>query len=114
MTRVYVPTALEALAGFVASGSVPAGSDRYVAADESEEAEYDALSAAADDSASRLAGPGRRTVLVAEVADPDAAFGLERVVAVHADTAPVDPSATDLPELGWYATQEITDLLASR
>lgn len=113
MTRVYVPTTLSRLAGFVAAGSVPAAGERYLAPDDSEEAEYEALEAAAEDSAGLLDGPGRRVVVVAEVADPDAGFGLERIVAVHADTEDVDPRSEDLPDLGWYATQEIEDLLAS-
>ncbi|RNL78655.1 DUF6912 family protein [Nocardioides marmorisolisilvae] len=114
MTRVYLPTTLEELAVFVAAGEVPASVDRYVAQDESEDSEYDALAAAAEDSAEMLAGPGRRVVVVAEVADPDAAFALDRVVAVHADDEVVAPDARDLPDLGWYATQEIGALLASR
>ena len=114
MTRVYVPTTLEELAAFVAAGEVPASADRYVAQDESEDAEYEALEAAAEDSAAILGGPGRRVVVVADVPDPDAAFGLARIDAVHADAAPVAPSAAHLPELGWYATQEIEDLLATR
>ena len=109
--RIYLPTTLEDLAVFVASGSVPASAERYVAADESEEAEYDALAAAADDAAGQLPGPGRRVVVVADLPDPDLAFGTDRIVAVHADTALVDPSAANLPELGWFATQEIPDLL---
>ena len=114
MSRVYVPTTLAALAGFVAAGSVPASTDRYVAADDSEDAEYDALAAAAEESAALLTGPGRRVVLVADVPDPDAAFATSRIDAVHADSEPVDPASAALPELGWYATQEIEDLLASR
>ena len=34
------------------------------------------------------------------------------VQAVHADPAEVDPTASGLPDPGWYATQEIADLLA--
>ena len=109
--RIYLPTTLEDLAAFVAAGEVPASAERYVAQDESEESEYDALAAAADDSGEQLGGPGRRAVVVAEVADPDAAFGIDRIVAVHADASAVDPSGANLPELGWYATQEIPDLL---
>ena len=33
------------------------------------------------------------------------------VVAVHADTEDVDPAGPDLPDLGWYAVQEIPELL---
>jgi len=113
MTRVYVPTTVLRLAALVAAGSVPASADRYVAEDDSEESEYDALAAAADDSVAQLDGPGRRAVVVADIGDPDAGFGWDRVVAVHADTDEVDPADPDLPELGWYATQEIPALLSS-
>jgi hypothetical protein len=109
--RVYVPATLATLAGFVERGQVPSGDDRFVAADESEEAEYDALAEAADAAAGLLDGPGRRVVVVAEVADPDAAFPMVEVASVHADVEDVDPAAEDLPELGWYAVQEIPDLL---
>ena len=109
--RIYVPTTLEDLAAFVSGGEVPASAERYVAADESEESEYDALAAAADDSADLLGGPGRRVVVVADVPDPDAAFAVSRIDAVHADADQVDPAAAHLPELGWYATQEIPQLL---
>ena len=112
MTRVYVPATLADLAEFLAAGSVPADADRYLAQDDSEEAEYDALAAAADDATALLGGVGRRVVVVAEVADPDAAFEVGRIAAVHADTVPVDPDAPHLPDLGWFATQEIPDLLA--
>ncbi|MGY2874020.1 hypothetical protein ACVW00_001210 [Marmoricola sp. URHA0025 HA25] len=110
--RIYLPTTLPGLAAFVASGQVPAGGDRYLAAEESEEAEYDALAEAADAAAELLDGPGRRVVLVADVPDADAGFPMALVAAVHADTADVDPVGADLPDLGWYAVQEIGDLLA--
>jgi hypothetical protein len=109
--RVYLATTLPGLAGLVAAGQVPAGGERFVAVEESEEAEYAALSEAADASATLLGGPGRRVVVVAEVPDGDAAFPTTLVVAVHADSADVDPSAGELPDLGWYAVQEIADLL---
>jgi hypothetical protein len=109
--RIYLPTTVQRLAEFVASGQVPAGGDRYVAADESEEAEYDALAEAATAAAGLLDGPGRRVVVVADVPDPDAAFPMSLVAAVHADTEDIDPTADDLPELGWYAVQEIADVL---
>jgi hypothetical protein len=110
--RVYVPTTRPLLAGFVAGGLVPAGEDRFVAEEESEEAEYAALIAAAGAAATLLEGPGRRVVVVADVTDPDGAFPTSLIAAVHADTDDVDPVAHDLPELGWYAAQEIPDLLA--
>ena len=112
MTRVYVPATLDSLRRFVDAGSVPAEAERFLPADEDEESEYDALLAAADASAALLGGPGRRVVVVGEVADPDAAVSWNRVQAVHADPAEVDPAASGLPDPGWYATQEIADLLA--
>jgi hypothetical protein len=113
VTRVYVPLSVDALAAFFAAGSIGGSADRFVAEDETEEAEYDALAAAAEEAVGLLDGPGRRAVVVAEVADVDAGFGFDRVVAVHADTDQVDPAARVLPELGWFATQEIEDLLGS-
>lgn len=111
--RVYLPTTYAGLASLRDSG-LPASVERFVAAEETEEAEYDALSAAAEDAAALLDGPGRRVVVVAELADADGAVSLEDVVAVHADGDDVDPVAGDLPELGWFATQEIDDLLSQR
>lgn len=109
--RVYVPSTLAALAGILADGVVPAGDERFVAVDETEEAEYAALLEAADVSAGLLEGPGRRVVIVAELDDPDAAVPLPLVRAVHADSEDVDPGDPDLPDLGWYAAQELADLL---
>lgn len=112
MTRVYVPTTLEGLAALAADGELPAAAERYVADSDAEEAEYAALVAAAVDSAAMLEGPGRRVVVVADLADPDGAVPLRLVDAVHADPAdrPVDADPED--DLGWYATQEIGALLA--
>jgi hypothetical protein len=109
--RVYVPATLAALAELAARGELPPSTDRFVAADDTEEAEYDALGEAAAASAAMLGGVGRRVVVVAELPDPDGAVPLTLVAAVHADTDDVDPGATDLPDLGWYAVQEIADLL---
>lgn len=109
--RVYVPATPALLAGFVADGQVRS-EDRFVGEDESEDAEYAALTAAADAAAALLEAPGRRVVVVADVPDPDAAFPMSLVAAVHADTGQVDPREPDLPELGWYAPQEIPELLA--
>jgi hypothetical protein len=50
-------------------------------------------------------------VVVADVPDADAAFPMSLVAAVHADTEPVDARDPDLPDLGWYAVQEVPDLL---
>jgi len=109
--RVYVPATLAALAGFAASGQVPADADRFVATEETEEAEYDALTEASIAASELLDGPGRRVVVVGDVPDPDAAFPMSLVAAVHADTEDVDPASEDLPDLGWYAVQEIPDLI---
>ncbi len=136
--RIYVPATLARLAGFVADGGIgPApirGRAVTVALREAwpeaddEQWEYAALMAAADDSALLLAPEDtpRRVVLAVDVpavvettgslVEVDSAFGLHLVRAVHADTADVvlgpgyDPE--DLGDLGWYAVQEIPDLLA--
>jgi hypothetical protein len=108
---VYLATTVSGLAAAVERGLVPADGERYVAADESEEAEYEALAEAATAAAGLLDGPGRRVVVVADVPDADAAFPMSLVAAVHADTEDVDPTSGDLPELGWYAVQEIPELL---
>ncbi|MET1060854.1 MAG: hypothetical protein ABWX84_14735 [Nocardioides sp.] len=107
-TRVYVPTTLEGLAGFVLEGGIAETAARVEAADESEEAEYDALMAAAETSAGLLDGPGKRVVVVAEASDPTGVIPMRLVVAVHVDTE--DDAGPDA-DLAWYATQEIHDLL---
>lgn len=107
-TRVYVPTTLTGLAGFVQARVIPGPTERLAAPDDSEESEYAALMTAAAASATLLEGPARRVVVVAEVDDPDADIPLERVVAVHVDT---EDDADEDDDLAWYATQEIPDLL---
>jgi hypothetical protein len=109
--RVYVPTTLDLLAGFVAAGEVPAEVDRIAAEGDDEESEYAALMTAADASAALLDGPGRRVVVVAELEDTAAAVPLGRVVAVHADTQERPADADPDDDLGWYASQEIEHLL---
>ncbi|HEX7718001.1 MAG TPA: hypothetical protein VF416_11970, partial [Marmoricola sp.] len=88
--RVYVPATIAVLAELVARGELPASTDRFVAADDSEDAEYDALSEAAAASAVLLGGPGRRVVIVAELDDADGVVPVSLVAAVHADAEPVD------------------------
>lgn len=112
--RVYLPTTLQGLAELHASGQVPAGTDRVVAPDDTEEGEYAALLGAADASAALLDGPGRRVVVVAELpdaADADGPVPMTRVVAVHADVEdrPVDADPDE--DLAWFATQEIEFLI---
>jgi hypothetical protein len=110
--RTYVPATVAVLAELVARGELPPSANRFVAADESEDAEYDALTEAAAASAGLLGGPGRRVVIVADLPDADGVVPLPLVAAVHADDEVVDPGSADLPELGWYAVQEIEGLLA--
>jgi len=108
-TRVYMPTTMAGLAGFVVEGCIPGTAPRVEAADDTEEAEYDALMAAADASAALLDGPGRRVVVVAEADDATTVIPLRLVVAVHVDTEnDADPDA----DLAWYASQEIPELLS--
>ena len=107
-TRVYVPTTLDGLAGFVLEGGIPEAAERVEAADDSEEAEYDALMTAAETSAELLQGPGKRVVVVAETSEPTGVIAMRLVVAVHVDT---EDDADDDADLAWYATLEIPDLL---
>jgi hypothetical protein len=111
MTRVYVPTTLAGLATLLDEGALPASAERYVAESEAEEAEYAALMAAAADAQDLLDGAGRRVVVVADLADPDAAVPLRYVDAVHADLADRPAGADPDEDLGWFATQEIGSLL---
>lgn len=108
--RVYVPATL-ALLGEWAGVGVPASAERFVAPGEDEDSEYAALMSAADASAQMLEGPGRRVVVVGEVGDPDADIAWSRIASVHADVAdrPVDADPDE--DLGWWATQEVADLL---
>ena len=106
--RVYVPGTIADLAAWSASGEVPAEAERFVAPDDTEDGEYAALVEAAAASAGLLRGPGRRVVLVAEVADPDAEVPMTEVVAVHVDSRE-DPDPDD--DLAWFATQELPQLL---
>jgi hypothetical protein len=109
--RTYLPTTLDLLARFHAEGVVPVDADPITAEDESEEAEYAALMAAADASTALLEGPGRRVVLVAEVPDGARSVPLRLVASVHVDT---EDDADPDDDLAWYATQEIPDLVAGR
>jgi hypothetical protein len=112
VTRVYVPTTLAGLARLRDDGSLPASAERYVADGDTEEQEYAALMAAAADSADLLDGPGRRVVVVADVADADGAVPLRDVVAVHADPEDRPAGADPDDDLGWYASQELDALLS--
>ena len=113
MTRIYVPATVESLARWHHAGAIPAGAlaEGYAAADETEEGEYAALMSAADASAGLLPGPGRRVVVVVDAAGGDAAVGWDDVVAVHADLDERPAGADPDEDLGWFATQEVPDLL---
>lgn len=110
MTRLYVPATLAILRSLL-DAALPAAPDAVVAEGDDEPAEYAALMTAADASAALLGGPGRRVVIVAEVADPDGAVTLADVVAVHADPADRPAHADPDEDLAWYATQEIGSLV---
>ena len=117
MSRLYLPATLRLLATLDRVGSLPIGDAAVIAPDDSEDAEYAALMAAAEASAIMAGelGPGerRRVVVVAEEPSVAGSVNLADVVAVHADTHDVPDGADpdDLDDLGWYATQEIPDLL---
>jgi hypothetical protein len=116
--RLYVPATLDLLARWHAAGEVPAADPGLVGAfeapDESEEGEYAALMSAADASAELIAGPGRRVVLVVDTGSSgsSAPAPVRRWQAVHADVADRPAGADPDEDLGWFATQEIPDLLA--
>lgn len=113
MTRLYLPTTLDRLRDAWAAGSLEPGDDVVVAEGDDEDSEYDALMTAADASTALLAGAGRRVVVVAEVAGPEAAgrpVPLKRVVAVHADPTDRPADADPDDDLAWYATQEVPEL----
>jgi hypothetical protein len=115
VTRLYLPATPVSLAELDAGSGLDA-TEAYVAADESEEAEYAALVAAAEVSAALVSGLAeglrRRVVVVADVPGEPATIGIADVVAVHADPADVgDGGADPDDDLGWYATQEIPDLI---
>ena len=109
--RVYVPLTFARLAEFNTLGSVPADVDKFVAEDESEEAEYAALMTAADASAELSAGTERRVVLAADVVELAGGVPKQTWAAVLVDT---DDHADADDALAWYATQEISELLAGR
>jgi len=113
--RIYLPASPESLARWVEAGEVHADVEPVLATDESEDAEYLALMTAADLSAGKLVGRGRRVVVVAEVGSPsERPVPMSRVVAVHADTEDVTAEVAgdeDAPDLGWFANQEIRDLI---
>ena len=111
--RYYVAASPGLLRVFAEDGTIPVAVERFTAADEQEESEYAALLDAADASAALIdAETGRRVVIVVESGAGDGEpLAMGDVVAVHADTSPVDPLDEDPPELAWFAAQEIPDLI---
>ena len=113
--RLYVPATLELLARWHTAGEVPAEDPgvlgAFEAPDTSEEGEYAALMSAADASAGLLAGPGRRVVLVVETRSATGPVAARDWQAVHADLADRPEAADPDEDLGWFATQEIPDLV---
>jgi hypothetical protein len=116
--RLYLPATIEVLQALHEDEALGVGDDVVVAEGDSEDEEYDALMTAAE-SAGLLAaelghGRRRRVVVVAESRGPHlpTRITLADVVAVHADPDDVpDEGADPDDDLGWYATQEIPDLL---
>ncbi len=108
MTRVYLPTTVERVRVLLDEGSIAPDPEPFEADGDDEAAEYAALMSAADVSTELFDGPGRRVVLVAEVADPSAPIALVDLVAVHADVAdrPVDADPDE--DLAWFGVQEIS------
>ena len=111
--RVYVPATLSLLRAWHAAGEVPADADRLLPDGDDEDHEYAALMGAADASSALLDGPGRRVVVVGEIeaGDGSGPLPMRRVVAVHADVVDRQAGADPDEDLGWWATQEIPDLL---
>ncbi|GAB7005095.1 hypothetical protein JCM18899A_25680 [Nocardioides sp. AN3] len=114
--RLYVPATLDLLAQWHAAGEVPAGEPglrgAFEAPDDTEEGEYAALMSAADASAELVSGAGRRVVLVVDTGSVDGTAPVRTWQAVHADVAERPADADPDEDLGWFATQEIPDLLA--
>jgi hypothetical protein len=112
--RVYLPATLSLLREWHDAGEVPAGADRLVPEGDGEDHEYAALMGAADASTALLGGAGRRVVVVGETTGGDGSgpVSMRHVVAVHADVTDRPAGADPDEDLGWWATQEIPDLLA--
>lgn len=111
MARLYLPMTLTDLAAHHEAGRIE-GVTPVVPDDEGDEAEELAMAQAAAESEALQGDFGRRVVVVAE-ADPDHPVLWRRVVAVHVDTEEVDFTADEVPDLGWFATQEVPALLES-
>lgn len=131
--RVWLATTVEGLGSWLQAGQVPIAEGHAVTAalraawpdGNDEDWEYAVLLAAAEEAAALLLAPGRRVVVVVEAASVTEKDGTSvtldqpeawrRVVAVHADPpdarVPPRAAAEDQPDLGWYAVQEVPQLL---
>lgn len=134
-TRVYVPVTAGALAELVTQGRLPGPLDAHAVTDalrtewpegDEEQWEYAALAAAADESwQTRGTEDQRRRVIAADVASVEPrgneVTGVrvvtdlvwKHVAAAHVDTDDLaaGPDQDGGPELAWFATQEIADLV---
>jgi hypothetical protein len=114
--RAYLPSTLALLAEQHAAGAVEVTDDAVLPEGDGEEEEYAALMTAADASTALQGGAGgRRVVVVVELGRAPATgdrVPWRRVVAVHADTDDRPAGADPDDDLGWFATQEVPDLLA--
>lgn len=134
-TRVWLPATVDDLRQWWTDREVPpvAGHAVTRAVQESwpeaaeEEWEYAVLLAAADDAAAMLPAPGPRVVVVVEADGVEPGEGSavrltapvpwRRVAAVLADPpgtqVPANAPADELPDLGWYAVQEVPALVGA-
>ncbi|HEY6934571.1 MAG TPA: hypothetical protein VI452_14320 [Marmoricola sp.] len=134
-TRVWLPAIVDDLRQWWTDREVPpvAGHAVTRAVQESwpeaaeEEWEYAVLLAAADDAAAMLPAPGPRVVVVVEADGVEPGEGSavrltapvpwRRLAAVLADPpgtqVPANAPADELPDLGWYAVQEVPALVGA-
>ncbi|MDN5851891.1 MAG: hypothetical protein L0K86_03410 [Actinomycetia bacterium] len=117
MTRVYVPVTVEDLRSLAAGGAVSpstayaatrALATEYPDADE-EELEFAAMMAAAEDCTSDTAIVVAADAEASDDATPGVVVAVADVVLDRVASFHVGPRDAD--ELGWYATQELNDLI---
>jgi len=116
VTRAYVPATRDLLRAWYAAGGVPTDAERVLAPGDDEDTEYAALMTAADLAAHLAAdlGAGDRRRVVVVAAGPGEGEGplaLRDWVAVHCDVADRPADADPDDDLGWFAVQEIPDLI---
>lgn len=111
--RIYVPATRPLLAAWFEAAAVPGDAERVMSNGDDEDSEYDALLTAAELALALRPDDGRRVVLVAETGrgEADGAVPLRQWVAVHCDVADRAADADPDDDLGWFAVQEIPDLI---